>query len=108
MIMPWLHKDTPWYAQMALVVTFWLGPAALVAAVFLSMWTGWIPSPITDNGRKIDQLSAKFDQAIMKMTERVGKAGEADDSQTRILLVICRNTSKTPLQQAQCDDYWKR
>lgn len=104
------HFDprAPWLAHMIMEITFWLGPTAIVASVFMAMWAGWIPSPITKNQEILVRIESKLDDAYRRMTEDVRANRNADESGTRLLLIICRNTARNVQQELQCNDYWKR
>jgi hypothetical protein len=108
MTAPWLSPDTPWYVQTGLFVLFWLGPAAIIAAVFLAMWTGWLPSPITDNNRILVRVESKLDSATARMADEVRSSNAKDEHVVRLLLATCRNVARTEMDRVQCDNYWKR
>lgn len=93
---------------MALDVTFWLGPTAIVGAVFLSMWAGWLPSPITETRAAVMRVENSINGATSKMAEEVRINRYNDESSVRLLVIICRNTAKDSLQANACNDYWKR
>lgn len=102
------HEKAPWWIHTILIVLFWLGPAAIVASVFMSMWAGWLPSPITDNNKILVRMEAKFDNATVRMLERTALADTRDEHVIRLLLVMCRNLAKNDIDRSQCDNYWRR
>lgn len=108
MMTPWLNPDAPWWAQMGLVILFWLGPAALVAAVFLAMWTGWLPSPITKNGETLVRVESKLDTAVARMGDEVRNSHLNDEHVVRLLLATCRNVAKSDTERMNCENYWRR
>lgn len=108
MSIPILAGDMPWAARVALFVLFWLGPGLIVAAIFLAMWTGWISSPITENRSALIRIEAKLNSAIDSMQQEVIESQRNDEYVVRLLLVTCRNISRTEVDRQQCDLYWKR
>jgi hypothetical protein len=108
MPLPWLNDNAPWWAQMGILVLGWLGPAAIVAGIFLAMWTGWLPSPITDNNKILTRVEHKLDAAVLRMTDEVRSSGMKDEQVVRLLLATCRNVSRSDIDRSQCDSYWKR
>lgn len=108
LINPILDTTTPWWGKFLVQIIFWFGPSIVVAAVFMSMWTGWLPSPITQNREILIRVENKLDASIMTMTNKVASLDFRDESMLRILLVICRNSANSVIQRIQCDDYWKR
>ncbi len=95
-------------AQIVLIVLFWLGPSAVAAAFFMSMWAGWIPSPVTDNNHILVRVEAKLDSAITSMKTEVVESHDRDESVIKLLWATCRNGAKNPLEEQRCDSYWKR
>ena len=69
------------------------GLSTAVLAVFLFIFTGWIPSPLTDQASAI---KAHVDQAERALNQT--KANE------KLLQQICRNTAKTDRQLERCEE----
>jgi len=108
MMLPMLNGDTPWWARIGLIVLFWLGPAAIVAAIFLAMWTGWLPSPITRNSEALARIEQKLDGAVARMMDEVRSSHLTDEYMMRIALQTCRNVARSDMDRARCDDYWRK
>jgi len=108
MMSPIVNGATPWWAKLTVQICFWFGPTVVVAAVFIGMWTGWLPSPITDSRNALTRLETKLDGAIFSMHNRMNTTVAREENQLRVLLTICRNVASTDIQKAQCDDYWRR
>lgn len=104
----WVRDDSPWWVQGVLVVLFWLGPSVIVAGVFMAMWAGWIPSPITENGRILVRVESKLDAAVDRMGREVQSSSLKDEQVIRLLLATCRNVSRSDVDRLQCENYWKR
>ena len=102
------NTDAPWWAKELRQYILWFGPTVVVAMVFLAMWAGWIPSPITENQKTLARVEAKLDGAVNDMKSEVKSSKWSDESMIRLQLQTCRNTSKSEAQMLKCDDYWKR
>jgi|MudIll2142460700_1097286.scaffolds.fasta_scaffold123515_3 hypothetical protein len=107
-LLPMIPQGAPWWVQTGLIIMFWLGPASLVGVVFLSMWSGWLPSPITENQKILTRLETKFDTAITRMSSETDNRHRNDENVVRLLLATCRNVAKNEFDKSQCDGYWRR
>ncbi len=105
---PWLADDAPWWARLLIYVICWLGPTVVVAGVFLAMWAGWVPSPITENNRMLHEIQGTLNRSIEDTKSETSRSHTSDENSLRVLLLICRNTARDSQQAARCDDYWKR
>lgn len=84
-------QGTPWWIRVALTGGF----PILVAAFFMGMLAGWVPSPWT---------------ASLKLAEATAKRVELHEQTTQALLVrvsqglriICENQAQTVQQQRNC------
>lgn len=106
--LPMIPQAAPWWIQVGLIVLFWLGPAFLVGVVFLSMWSGWLPSPITENQKILMRVEGKLDSAITRMAGEVDSSHRNDENVVRLLLATCRNVARNDFDRSQCDGYWRR
>lgn len=107
LLMPWLTLDVPWHVRVGLIILFWLGPSLIMAAFFLAMWAGWLPSPITDNNRILVRLEGKVDTAIVDMKREVNYSREHAEQMIRLLLATCRNVARNDIDRLQCENYWR-
>lgn len=106
--LPMIPASSPWWVQVGLILLFWLGPAFLVGVWSISMWSGWIPSPITENQKILIRLESKVDVATNRMTSEVENSRRNDEQVVRLLLATCRNVAKNDVDKTQCDNYWRR
>ena len=102
-----LNSNLPWPVQVALFLLFWLGPCVIVAGVFMAMWAGWIPSPITQTRDTVALINNKFDDAMGRMGKEVQNNRVTDEQVVRLLWATCRNVSRTDVERVQCDSYWR-
>lgn len=112
------HADTcahqgPWWSQK---LSQW-GPSTLVLLVFLGMFTGWIPSPVSQTLSEVRQLRIDFGEYVRLQTRfadefapmirteagHVTDLARFKDDQSRLLRNICRNTAKSLPAQDNCD-----
>jgi hypothetical protein len=103
----------PWWSQK---IKDW-GPSTLVLVVFLGMFTGWIPSPVSQTLAEVRQLRIDFSDYVrlqMRFTDEFAPLMRTDsghiadlarfkDDQSRLLRNICRNTAKSLPAQDNCD-----
>jgi hypothetical protein len=102
-------EGAPWGVKVAILITFWFGPSMLVSAIFLGMWTGWLPSPITENLAIMRRVEDKLDTATKAMRSEVDTSRRSDEKVINILLATCQNIAKgDTVQVARCNDYWRR
>lgn len=105
---PFFAGDSPWWWKAVVQILFWFGPTIVVATVFLGMFTGFVPSPITDNNKILIRLEGKMDNAMAEMRGRVIESKTFYEYLLRLQLQTCRNTSKNEAQYQRCEDYWRK
>lgn len=97
----------PWWGQ-ARNLIWSLGPVTVAFFGLLAVILGWLPSPMLDGiqtGTSILQQNQKIMADIQReMTRHVERTDQQQIDQIKALRQICRNTSKTPMQNERCDE----
>jgi hypothetical protein len=73
---------TPWWARSI----YSIGPLAVIALVLVGVLIGFVPSPLASLTRDLNEIKVLHDR------------------QTRVLMMICRNTAKNVSEMSRCDD----
>lgn len=97
-----LGPSAPWMAKLAEMILTKYGPLGLVLIVFIGMWTGWLPSPITENRALLVKIDNAMSQSIIAITEEVRRGHASDDRLVQVFRMICVRVSKTESQTEEC------
>jgi hypothetical protein len=107
--------NAPWWAQALLFIIGWLGPSIVIAALFISMWAGWITSPITTNTEILKRIESKTDvfaisagATAVQMLKSDEKRDVIQEKMLQILSVMCRNAAQSSMDRDRCEGYWRR
>ena len=105
----------PWWAQLLLFIIGWLGPSIVIAALFVSMWAGWITSPITTNTLILHKIEGKLDAHMIAFSQTMAADLKADEQRSlvqermlNVLSVMCRNAAQTTQDRDRCEGYWRK
>ena len=105
----------PWQVKVILIIALIFGPLGVFAAFFMSLWAGWVPSPITVNTQLLQETKAialdvqkTLNMNIGAMQARVTDSQYRDEQMIRLQLATCRAVARDTESRRECDGYWKR
>lgn len=87
-----LPADVPWYVKAVLWSLQYIGLPTVFAVVFLGIFVGYIPSPITENRDETRALRKDVDH-LLKYVE----------VSSRLHRQVCRNTAPDPAEKVECN-----
>ena len=73
-------------------IIMYIGYPAFITLVFLGIFVGYIPSPITE-----------VKASVTDLTKELEGHSTLDGDRIRILRSICRNTANTEIAKLECD-----
>lgn len=103
----WMNGSMPWWAKLAVFCAFWLGPSLIFALIFVAIFIGAIPSPITQNREALARIETILTSSISRMAEIVASRDSLQEKLLHVSVETCRNAARTEQQEIRCD-YWRR
>jgi hypothetical protein len=89
-------------AKLAEMILTKYGPLGLVLIVFLGMWTGWIPSPITESRALLIKIDDAQSKLISVLAGELQRSRASDERLVQVFRMICVRVSKTESQTEEC------
>jgi hypothetical protein len=89
-------NGAPWYVKIVLYVLSYFGFPVVLVLIFLMVFAGYIPSPLTEVHKMVTDHSTDYRRDIREVLDYV-------KASTKVQRQMCRNTASSVAERAACD-----